>query len=63
MVKRLTEKENGDLLKTLKTGYGNGKSVRQLAADNGVSYGKVHRMLREANVKFRSRGGPNGPRK
>ena len=59
----MTEKENADLFKTLKTGYSNGKSVRQLSKDNGVSYGKVHRMLFEGGVQFRPRGGPNGPRK
>lgn len=57
MSKRLTEPENAALLRTLKAGYKNGKSVRQLSTDNGVSYGKVHRMLLEAGVEFRPRGG------
>jgi hypothetical protein len=39
--------------------YRKGASVRMLARKTGKSYGTVHNMLREKNVKMRSRGGPN----
>ncbi|MFJ4846308.1 MULTISPECIES: helix-turn-helix domain-containing protein [unclassified Streptomyces] len=41
--------------------YNAGASVRSVAADFGCSYGAAHRLLSEANVKSRSRGGNNHP--
>lgn len=38
--------------------YLDGRSVRQIANTIGRSYGFVHRLLREAGVEMRSRGGP-----
>jgi len=39
--------------------YRNGASVRQVARRFGLSYGLAHRLLTEAGVTFRSRGGYN----
>ncbi|MEU6340233.1 helix-turn-helix domain-containing protein [Streptomyces sp. NPDC046977] len=39
--------------------YNAGASVRSVAAELGCSYGAAHRLLSEAQVKFRSRGGNN----
>jgi transposase len=37
--------------------YKKGASIRQIADEFGRSYGNVHRMLREAGVELRGRGG------
>ncbi len=37
--------------------YQGGMSVRQLCAETGYSIGRVRRLLIEAGVTFRSRGG------
>jgi Helix-turn-helix domain len=37
--------------------YDAGESIRALAASTGRSYGFVHRLLREAGVELRRRGG------
>jgi hypothetical protein len=39
--------------------YTQGASIRTLAAESGRSYGLVHRLLVEAGVTMRSRGGNN----
>jgi hypothetical protein len=36
--------------------YEAGESIRHLANSSGRSYGFVHRLLAEADVRFRSRG-------
>ena len=41
----------------LKKQYDKGKSIRELAVAHGRSYGFVHRVLAEAGVTLRSRGG------
>jgi predicted transcriptional regulator len=41
----------------LKAQYEAGASVRSLAESTGRSYGGVHRLLADAGVAFRSRGG------
>lgn len=38
--------------------YRTGASIRQLAEQFEMSYGKVHRLLGEAGVELRGRGGP-----
>lgn len=52
---------NGDerlaLIKKLVNGYSEGQSIRSLAASVDRSYGFVHRVLSEAGVKLRKRGG------
>ncbi|WP_331742677.1 helix-turn-helix domain-containing protein (plasmid) [Streptomyces sp. NBC_00868] len=42
----------------LKKAYISGTSIRELSEQTGRSFGWVHRMLGEAGVVFRSRGGP-----
>ncbi|MEU2225003.1 helix-turn-helix domain-containing protein [Streptomyces sp. NPDC018347] len=37
--------------------YGEGRSIRAIAESHGRSYGFVHRVLSEAGVPFRARGG------
>lgn len=63
MAPRKTPAENAELTKKLKAGYAAGKSIREMSKEHGVSFGKVHRMLSEANVTFRSRGGANRAKK
>lgn len=41
----------------LKVQYEAGASIRALAEETGCSYGGVHRLLADAGVTFRSRGG------
>lgn len=44
--------------------YEKGQSIRDIASTIGRSYGFVHRLLAEAGVDFRTRGGARkGPRK
>lgn len=40
--------------------YRKGASIRTIAADQGRSYGNIHRLLTEAGVTLRTRGGWNG---
>lgn len=42
--------------------YAEGKPIRQIAQEQGRSYGAVHRMLSDAGVELRKRGGSNGSR-
>lgn len=39
--------------------YEKGRSIRQLCADTGYSIGRVRRLLEEAGVTYRARGGAN----
>ncbi|MFJ2110754.1 helix-turn-helix domain-containing protein [Streptomyces sp. NPDC087850] len=41
----------------LRKKYDSGTSIRALAQETGRSYGGVHRLLKDAGVAFRSRGG------
>ena len=62
--KRITGGERNRLAVELKKRYDTGTSIRDLAADTGRSYGFVHRVLTEAGVTLRGRGGATrGPRK
>ena len=62
--KRITGGERNKLASDLKKRYEGGVSIRDLAADTGRSYGFVHRVLTEAGVTLRGRGGATrGPRK
>jgi len=49
------DKLGADLLKK----YNKGKSIRELAATTGRSYGFVHRLLGESGADLRPRGGNN----
>lgn len=54
---RVTGSDRSDLATELKKRYENGESIRSLAASTGRSYGFVHRLLSEAGVSLRGRGG------
>lgn len=49
--------ERDKLAADLKTKYEAGASIRALAEETGRSYGGVHRLLQDAGVSFRGRGG------
>ncbi|MBB4932120.1 hypothetical protein F4561_002940 [Lipingzhangella halophila] len=54
---RVTGTERAELADELKRRYDSGESIRSLAASTGRSYGFVHRLLTEAGVTLRGRGG------
>ncbi|KII00541.1 transcriptional regulator [Streptomonospora alba] len=54
---RVTGTERAELASELKRRYDDGESIRSLAAATGRSYGFVHRLLTEAGVTLRGRGG------
>lgn len=54
---RITGQAREDLAWDLTQRYRAGASIRELAAMKGRSYGFVHRMLCEAGVELRGRGG------
>ncbi|GAB3445370.1 helix-turn-helix domain-containing protein [Streptomonospora sediminis] len=54
---RVTGTERSELASELKRRYDEGESIRSLAASTGRSYGFVHRLLTEAGVTLRGRGG------
>jgi hypothetical protein len=55
--KRITGSARDSLREDLKAKYEAGTSVRVLAESTGRSYGFVHRVLTEAGVEMRPRGG------
>ncbi len=56
-VQRVTGEERAALSERLAQKYSAGASIRELAASTGRSYGFVHRVLTEADVTLRGRGG------
>ena len=54
---RITGANRTKLASSLKKSYESGASIRELAEQNGRSYGFVHRVLAEAGVTLRGRGG------
>lgn len=54
---RLSRPERERLSKKVATQYEKGKSIREIGEATGRSYGAVHRMLTDAGVSFRTRGG------
>ncbi|MGV1004711.1 MAG: helix-turn-helix domain-containing protein [Candidatus Nanopelagicales bacterium] len=56
-VRRVTGDARDTLINDLKSKYEQGASIRALSADSGRSYGFVHRLLTEAGVELRGRGG------
>ncbi|WP_415924606.1 helix-turn-helix domain-containing protein [Streptomyces sp. MI02-7b] len=54
---RVTGAERGKLATELSAAYSSGATIRTLAESTGRSYGFVHRLLTEAGVTLRSRGG------
>ncbi|MCZ4102222.1 transcriptional regulator [Streptomyces sp. So13.3] len=57
--KRLIGAAREKVTTQLATDYENGASIRTLATLTGHSYGFIHRVLVDAGVTLRSRGGPN----
>jgi hypothetical protein len=54
---RITGSDRTKLAIDLKKQYDKGRSIRELAATHGRSYGFVHRVLSESGVSLRGRGG------
>lgn len=54
---RITGADRDKLAKELRKRYEAGASIRELAADTQRSYGFVHRILSDAGVQLRGRGG------
>lgn len=54
---RITGTQRTKLAAELKRAYKKGASIRELAQTYGRSYGFVHRVLSEADVTLRGRGG------
>ena len=54
---RVTGQEREQLARSLEAQYRAGASIRELSASTGRSYGFIHRMLSEAGVPLRGRGG------
>ena len=54
---RVTGTERDKLTSTLAKKYEAGASIRSLADSTGRSYGFIHRVLTEAGVALRGRGG------
>jgi len=52
-------KKRSAIASTVTGSYRKGASIRTIARKTGKSYGTVHNILTAANVKMRSRGGPN----
>jgi hypothetical protein len=62
-LKKRSGRERDELTAVLKERYEAGESIRALAAATGRSYGFVHRILTEAGVNLRGRGGATRARK
>ncbi|MHB8452477.1 MAG: helix-turn-helix domain-containing protein [Mycobacteriales bacterium] len=56
---RVSAAERSRLGRELLAQYNQGRSIRELCQTTGYSIGRVRRLLIDAGVKFRSRGGPN----
>lgn len=54
---RVTGAARDKLGADLRKKYEGGKSIRDLAAETGRSYGFVHRVLSESGASLRGRGG------
>jgi len=54
---RVIGADRAKLAAEMKKRYVAGDSIRDIAAEHGRSYGFVHRMLGEAGVTLRGRGG------
>jgi predicted transcriptional regulator len=61
--RRVSGGEREKLTNDLKKKYAAGASIRELAASTGRSYGFVHRILTDADVTLRGRGGPTRGKK
>lgn len=54
---RVTGTAREELTQQVVEQYAKGASIRELAASTGRSYGFIHRLLTEAGVPLRGRGG------
>lgn len=54
---RIKGSERAALARSLGRAYVGGATIRALAADRGMSYGTVRKLLLEARVTLRGRGG------
>jgi hypothetical protein len=54
---RLPENQRGKIGTELLRRYEQGRSVREICAETGYSIGRVRRLLQDAGVTFRARGG------
>ncbi|MEO7126394.1 MAG: helix-turn-helix domain-containing protein [Nakamurella sp.] len=54
---RITGTARVALASNVKKRYESGESIRALADETGRSYGFIHRLLVDADVPFRARGG------
>ena len=57
--RRIVGQERVRMSNDLVARYTKGESIRMLASSTGRSYGFVHRVLTEARVTLRQRGGNN----
>jgi hypothetical protein len=57
--KRLSGDDRAGVGDELLHRYKNGKSIREICAETGYSIGRTRRLLQEAGVEFRQRGGAN----
>ena len=60
---RISGAERERLTSTLQKKYEKGASLRELAEQTGRSYGFVHRILTDAGVTLRGRGGARKTKK
>lgn len=60
---RVTGSDREKVSSKVMSEYANGKSIRDIAAELGRSYGFVHRLLSESEQPLRSRGGATRRRK
>ena len=60
---RLTGDDRTRMAETVTSLYGQGKSIRDISAETGRSYGFVHRVLSETGVTLRGRGGATRTKK
>lgn len=54
---RLTGDDRAQMASTVTQLYSQGKSIRDISAETGRSYGFVHRVLSESELTLRGRGG------
>jgi len=57
------KRRNTTLTKQATSLYKKGKSIREISEQIECSYGKTHRLLTDAGVTFRPRGGSRSAKK
>jgi len=60
---RVTGEQRAELARSLEAAYRAGASIRELSESTGRSYGFIHRMLTDAGVPLRGRGGATRDRR